>query len=292
MTSDEAFVLDLGPLARKFPDALSERRRAVARQTEDFLDRDYWAFAHAKGLGYVRLITAVDRLLTYALVEKPTDLIDEAALLSEQRAIVGGVDWTMKPAGTAHITVANFYTAAAVIPWARDEAVDRDALSETLRIGEEWRARQGGLLAVLDGIGQGGGWQRTRALTFARDFVCHAMLGDWAWLDEVYRVGFGHLDGAAQPSASGLLVRFCASLARTMQIPLNAAPGDARKALEQCAYSWATAIVRGEPWDTPLILLYLAVAAHEHWMSKRSLRFWAWRVRYAVSRLARRCSRE
>lgn len=271
MASDNAFVLNPGRLAGKFPNALSERRRAVARQTEDFLDRDYWASAQMKGMGYVRLITAVDWLLTFALVERPADLDSEAALLAEQHAMIGDVDWTTEPAGTAHITVANFHTAAAVIPWALGESLDRDALSEAVRIGEEWRAQEGGLQAVLDGIGQGGGWQRTRTLTFARDFVCHAVLGDWAWADEVYRTGFAFLDGLAQPSASALLIRFCAFLARAMQTPLDAAREDAREALQQCAYSWATAIVRGEPWDAPLTLLYLAVAAYECWIGKRSV---------------------
>lgn len=271
MASDGPFVLELRRLSATFPAALSQRRRAVARQTEDFLDRDYWASAHAKGLGYVRLIAAVDWLLTYALVEQPADLAGEAKLLAEQRTVIGDVDWTTEPAGTAHITVANFYAAAAVVPWARGEAVNQEALNEAVRIGEEWRVQQGGLRSVLDGIGQEGGWQRTRALTFARDFVCHALLGDWAWLDEVYRVGFGYLDGAAQPSASGLLVRFSASLARAMQMPPNATSGDVREALQQCAYSWATAIVRGEPWDAPLTLLYLAVAAYERWMGKRNV---------------------
>jgi len=271
VVSDGPFVLELGRLAETFPAALSQRRRAVARQTEDFLDRNYWASAHAKGLGYVRLITAMDWLLTYALVEKPTALVGEAELLAEQCAVIGGVDWTTEPAGTAHITVANFYAAAAVVPWARGEAMNRDALNEAVHIGEEWRVRQGGLRSVLDGIGQEGGWQRTRALTFARDFVCRALLGDWAWLDEVYRVGFGYLDGAARPSASGLLVRFSASLARAMQRPPNATAGDVREALQQCAYSWATAIVRREPWDAPLLLLYLAVAAYERWIGKRNV---------------------
>lgn len=257
MGSDSPFVLDLGRLASKFPVALSQRRRAVSRQTEDFLDRGYWASAHEKGLGYVRLITAVDWLLTYALVEQPTNPASEVALLAEQRAIVGNVDWTTEPAGTAHITVAKFYAAAAVIPWARGETVNQDALNEAVHIGEAWRAQQGGLRSLLDGIGQEGGWQRTRALTFARDFVCHAVLGNWAWLDEAYRVGFGHLDGAAQPSASGLLVRFSASLARAMQMPPNTPSGDVREALQQCAYSWATAIVRGEPWDAPLTRMAL-----------------------------------
>lgn len=267
MSAGEAVAFHPGRLGPKLAAVLTARIKAALGRTYEFLDANRWASAHEKGLAHVRLIGAVDWLLgLVAFTQKPMD--EEFAVLREQRARIGFVDWTAQPASAAHITVPDYFVAAAVADW-RDDGPNQAYLKEAVRIAEAWRASEGGLERVLADVPRDGGWQRLLATKFAREFVCRAVLGDWAGIAALHAAGFRYLDETANPSATGLLIGYSIRLAELTQSPSEEGQVRCRDALQRCVHSWRMSLAADEVWDASLTLLYLCVWSFERVMNDR-----------------------
>lgn len=267
MSAGEAVAFHPGRLGPKLAAVLTSRIKSALGRTYEFLDANRWASAHENGLAHVRLIGAVEWLLgLVAFTQKPMD--EEFALLREQRARIGFVDWTSQPASAAHITVPDYFVAAAVADW-RDGGPNQADLKEAVRIAEAWRASQGGLEKVLADVPRDGGWQRLLAIKFAREFVCRASLGDWAGIAALHAAGFRYLDETANPSAAGLLIVCCVRLAELAERPSEGGEARCRDALQRCVHSWRMSVAADQVWDASMNLLYLCFWVFEHAVSHR-----------------------
>lgn len=267
MSTGDAVAFHPGRLGPKLAAVLTSRIKSALGRTYEFLDANRWASAHEKGLAHVRLIGAVEWLLgLVAFTQKPMG--EEFAVLREQRARIGFVDWTCQPASAAHITVPDYFVAAAVADW-RDSGPNQADLKEAVRVAEAWRASQGGLEQVLADVPRDGGWQRLLATKFAREFVCRTALGDWAGIAVLHAVGFRYLDEMANPSAAGLLIVCCVRLAEWTQSPSDEGEARCRDALQRCVHSWRMSVAADEVWDASLTLLYLCIWAFERTENQR-----------------------
>lgn len=268
MSFGGASKLQSNGLDTKLASVVAERIKSALGRTYEFLDSSRWASAHDKGLAHVRLIGAVEWLL--GLVAFTREAMDDRfAVLREQRARIGFVDWITQPAGAAHITVPDYLVAAAVVGW-QDEGPDMESLREAVRIVEAWRASQGGLEPVLSDLPRDGGWQRLLAAKFVREFVCRAALGDWEGVAMLHAAGFRYLDAMTSPSAAGLLIVYCVRLAELVRGPSDTAEARCRDSLRQCMHSWRLSVAADDVWDTSLTLLYLCAWTFEHAIGHRS----------------------
>lgn len=268
MSLGRAFVFESSQLAKKLAVAVPVRQQAAAGRAFEFLDKARWSSAHDRGLAHVRLIGAMEWLLgLVVLTQKPLD--DDFAVLREQRARIGFVDWTTQPTSAAHITVPDFFVAAAVVG-CRDVGPDTSSLREAVRIAESWRAGLGGLEQVLADVPRDGGWQRLLATKFAREFVCRTALGDWEGSAALHAAGFRYLDEMANSSAAGLLIVYCVRLAQLARSPSEEGEARCRDALQRCVHPWWMSVAGDEVWDTSLTLLYLCIWAFERTVNNRS----------------------
>ena len=264
MGSDAPFVYDAGKRAAALREALSARLRAAANGLRSHLDPEAWRAAHESSLGYSEMIFAADALFRYAYIAHSADLREATAFLAGQLPLCGEQNDADPSNETSLVTIPAFHRAAAAVRWAHEGLLTLEPLRTAARIRNEGRARQGGLQSIIDGVPRVGGWQRTLALSFSADFVTHAALGRWDWIEDVTQRGFLYLDALKTPSVDGLLIQFCRRLSTCVRKGCTADEVEqARAALNRCAASWADSVIAGQPWDASLVLLFFCVHAYE-----------------------------
>lgn len=253
MDSGAAFTYSPGKHEYTLCRDLPLRLRAATNGLRSHLDPESWRAAHESGLGYVEMVFAADGLFRFAYIAPSSDAREAAAFLAAQLVLCGDHNQADPANETSFVTVPAFHRAAAAVRWAHEGSVSAAALETAARVREAGRARLGGLQAAIDSVPRDGGWQRGLAVGFSADFVTHAVLGDWAWVDDAAQRGFLYLDSIKAPSADGLLIQFfrklsaCVGLIRT-----TGDVGQAREALNRCADSWASSVIAGQPWDAGL----------------------------------------
>lgn len=270
MGSDPSFVFEPGKRAATLREALPLRLKAATNGLRSHLDFGSWRAAHESHLGYAEMVFAADGLFRFASIARPVDLIDAAAFLVGQLPLCGEQGEADPSNETSFITVPAFHRAAAAVRWAHEGSLPVEPLRTAARVRADGWARKGGLQSVIDSVPRDGGWQRTLALSFSADFVVHAVLGDWGWIDDVSGRAFDHLGTLKAPSADGRLIQFCTRLSASARP--SATPDDAeqaRAALNRCAASWADAVIAGQPWDASIVLLYFCVHAFERVVNDR-----------------------
>lgn len=264
MASDAAFIYAPGKRADALHEALPLRLRAATNGLRSHLDPEAWRAAHESRLGYSEMVFAADALFRYAYIAHSADLREAAAFLAGQVPLCGEQSDVDPSNETSLVTVPAFHRAAAAVRWMHEGMLPLQPLSTAARIRDEGRAWQGGLHSIIDGVPHDGGWQRALALSFSADFVTHAMLGHWDWIEDVAQRGFLYLDALKTPSADGLLIQFCRRLSTCVRKGCAADEVErARAALDRCAASWADSVIAGRPWDASLVLLFFCVHAYE-----------------------------
>lgn len=222
-------------------------------------------FRPRAGVGYSELVDAVDWLFRFACITRQTFLDEEVGFLRAQLDVIG-TDVEPNPENeTSYINVPRFYLAAAALHWASGESLPMPMVDAAAHTRDQWRTRQGGVQAAVDAVPRNGGWERLLAMHFVADFLINAVRGDWSWITGIHERAFTYLDAMEAPSVPGLLIRFCVLLADFGRSE-SRADGDsdaARQALNRCVRSWADATINGEPWDTSMTFLVLAVLAFE-----------------------------
>lgn len=264
MASDAEFIYEPGKRADALREALPLRLRVATNGLRSHLDPEAWRAAHESSLGYSEMVFAADALFRYAYIANSADLREAAAFLAGQVSLCGEQNDADPSNETSLVTTPAFHRAAAAVRWAHEGLLPLEPLRTAARIRNEGRARQGGLQSIIDGMPHVGGWQRTLALSFSADFVTHAALGSWDWIEDVAQRGFLYLDALKTPSADGLLIQFCRRLSSCVRKGCAANEVElARAALNRCAASWAESVIAGQPWDASLVLLFFCVHAYE-----------------------------